>query len=154
MVASIFVNPKQFAPHEDFASYPRDLEGDMAKLATRGIDAVFAPDRELMYPAVPEFRTYVDPAGSNDENEGAARPGFFRCVWVLQEGICFELGGPLVRGFDRNSSWIRPDALTPPRSDQGRRDRRVEAVQHRPTRRGRVRAKGRLPEHRDQAARA
>ena len=83
-VASIFVNPAQFAPHEDLSRYPRALEADLAALATRGCDAVFAPRAQDMYPAgaaFAPFRTFVVPAEADSRTpEGGARPGFFRGV--------------------------------------------------------------------------
>lgn len=79
-MASIFVNPKQFAPHEDFAAYPRTLENDCKLVQSVGCDAVFAPTDEVMYPKVPKYLTYVTIEGSDSISEGAARPGFFRGV--------------------------------------------------------------------------
>jgi pantoate--beta-alanine ligase len=78
VVVSIFVNPTQFGPNEDFARYPRDLEGDMAKLASAGVDLVYAPPVEEMYP--PGFATFVAPEGPALPWEGACRPGHFRGV--------------------------------------------------------------------------
>jgi pantoate--beta-alanine ligase len=77
-VVSIFVNPAQFAPHEDFARYPRDEAGDLAKLATVGCDLVWAPDGSLMYPA--GFATRVVPSGAAEGLEGEFRPHFFAGV--------------------------------------------------------------------------
>jgi pantoate--beta-alanine ligase len=77
-VVTIFVNPAQFAPHEDFAKYPRALEADLEKLATVGADAVFAPCNEEMYPQ--GFSTYVDPPKVAERLEGVCRPGHFRGV--------------------------------------------------------------------------
>ena len=57
VVASIFVNPLQFAPSEDLATYPRDLQHDREKLAAAGVDALFEPDVPAMYPA--NFSTFV-----------------------------------------------------------------------------------------------
>src|SRR5438309_3056880 len=59
VVVSIFVNPAQFAPHEDFASYPRSFDADIAALAQEGVDLVWAPTAELMYPA--DFATRIVP---------------------------------------------------------------------------------------------
>lgn len=74
-VVSIFVNPAQFAPHEDFDRYPRDEAGDLAKLASVGCDAVWSPDRTEMYPE--GFATRVTPAGAAEGLESDFRPHFF-----------------------------------------------------------------------------
>src|SRR5262245_11934582 len=74
-VVSIFVNPAQFAPHEDFERYPRDEAGDLAKLAGVGCDLVWAPDRALMYPE--GFATRIVPAGPAEGLESEFRPHFF-----------------------------------------------------------------------------
>ena len=78
VVASVFVNPTQFGPNEDFAAYPRDLTRDSALLAEYNVDYVFAPTAEEIYPA--GFATYVTVDGLSDKLEGAARPGHFRGV--------------------------------------------------------------------------
>lgn len=78
VVASIFVNPTQFGPAEDFASYPRDLTADAATLAEYNVDYVFAPTVEEIYP--PGFSSYVTVEGLSGELEGASRPGHFRGV--------------------------------------------------------------------------
>jgi pantoate--beta-alanine ligase len=78
VVASVFVNPTQFAPNEDFAAYPRDLTRDSALLAEYNVDYVFAPTSEEIYPN--GFSTYVTVEGLSDSLEGAARPGHFRGV--------------------------------------------------------------------------
>lgn len=78
VVVSIFVNPTQFGPAEDFNSYPRDLTRDASLLAEYNVDYVFAPTVEEIYPA--GFSTYVDVEGLTDHLEGAARPGHFRGV--------------------------------------------------------------------------
>jgi pantoate--beta-alanine ligase len=76
VVVSIFVNPAQFAPSEDFASYPRSFADDVAALAALEIDLVWAPTAEAMYP--PGFATRITPAGpANVGLEDAARPHFF-----------------------------------------------------------------------------
>ena len=77
-VVSIFVNPTQFAPHEDFERYPRDEAGDLAKLATVGCDLVWGPDGSLMYPA--GFATRVVPSGAAEGLESEFRPHFFAGV--------------------------------------------------------------------------
>jgi pantoate--beta-alanine ligase len=85
VVASIFVNPLQFAPHEDFAGYPRTLERDCELLSGAGCDIVFAPDPKEMYPEVQEYQVRP-PAALADILEGLARPGFFTgvCTVVLK----------------------------------------------------------------------
>jgi pantoate--beta-alanine ligase len=81
VVMSIFVNPLQFGPTEDFARYPRDVEGDAAKAATRGVDVLFTPSREEMYPG---GRTVeVRPIALADDWEGAVRPGHFTGVLTV-----------------------------------------------------------------------
>jgi len=74
-VVSIFVNPKQFGPGEDFASYPRDEAGDAKKLAPFGADLIFAPNAQEMYPQ--GFATQVQIDGLTDVLCGASRPGHF-----------------------------------------------------------------------------
>ena len=74
-VVSIFVNPAQFAPHEDFDRYPRDEAGDLAKLAGAGCDLVWSPGRAEMYPE--GFATRITPAGAAEGLESDFRPHFF-----------------------------------------------------------------------------
>jgi pantoate--beta-alanine ligase len=78
VVVSIFVNPTQFGPREDFASYPRDFEQDCRTLEDAGVGLVFAPSVEEMYPA--GASTFVEVAGLSDRLDGASRPGHFRGV--------------------------------------------------------------------------
>lgn len=78
VVASIFVNPAQFGPHEDFTRYPRPLEHDLGVCAAEGVDLVFMPDVAVIYPA--GFRTYVEVHEWQDVLEGTSRPGHFRGV--------------------------------------------------------------------------
>ena len=78
VAVSIFVNPTQFAESEDFAEYPRDLDGDLEMLRQHGVDLVFVPDVAEVYP--PGFDTWVDVGPLADRLEGAARPGHFRGV--------------------------------------------------------------------------
>ncbi len=78
VVVSIFVNPTQFAPGEDFDRYPRDLTKDTTILADYNVDYIFAPPPEEMYPK--GFATYVTVEGLSEQLEGAARPGHFRGV--------------------------------------------------------------------------
>ena len=77
-VVSIFVNPTQFGPHEDFSRYPRTFAGDLKMLAAESVNLVFAPADEQMYPE--DFSTYVDPPAVGDRLEGECRPGHFRGV--------------------------------------------------------------------------
>jgi pantoate--beta-alanine ligase len=78
VVASIFVNRLQFAPHEDFDSYPRTFEADCRKLAACGVDIVFAPDERELYPEPQGFA--IEPPELGNQLEGEFRPGFFRGV--------------------------------------------------------------------------
>jgi pantoate--beta-alanine ligase len=79
VVASIFVNRLQFGPNEDFDRYPRTFESDRAKLEGAGVDVLFAPDEQEMYPTPQVYRVLPPPLAT--ELEGAFRPGFF-------EGVC------------------------------------------------------------------
>lgn len=78
LVASIFVNRLQFAPHEDFDRYPRTFETDCAKLNAAGVDILFAPDEAVLYPEPQQY--VVEPPPVANELEGAFRPRFFHGV--------------------------------------------------------------------------
>ena len=78
VIVSVFVNPKQFAPHEDFSRYPRDLTKDTMALADYNVDYIFAPAAEEIYPK--GFSTYVEVERLSEQLEGASRPGHFRGV--------------------------------------------------------------------------
>jgi pantoate--beta-alanine ligase len=78
VIASIFVNPTQFGPNEDFQKYPRAFDSDCEKLERAGVDYLFAPDAAEIYP--PGFRTWVNVEGLSDRLEGRSRPGHFRGV--------------------------------------------------------------------------
>src|SRR6201996_793907 len=78
VAVSIFVNPTQFGPKEDFASYPRVFEQDCQTLEAAGVDMVFAPSVGEMYP--PGATTFVEVAGLSDRLDGVSRPGHFRGV--------------------------------------------------------------------------
>ena len=78
VVVSIFVNPTQFGPTEDLATYPRDMERDLALLEQERVDMVFAPSVEEMYPA--GYSTYVEVEGITSRLEGERRPEHFRGV--------------------------------------------------------------------------
>ncbi|HKS09656.1 MAG TPA: pantoate--beta-alanine ligase [Pyrinomonadaceae bacterium] len=78
VVVSVFVNPAQFGPGEDFEHYPRDLTKDTALLTDYNVDYIFAPPVEEIYPK--GFSTYVNVEGLSEQLEGASRPGHFRGV--------------------------------------------------------------------------
>jgi pantoate--beta-alanine ligase len=78
VAVSVFVNPAQFGPHEDLSRYPRPFADDVALCASLGVDLIFHPAPEEIYP--PGFRTYVEVTGLQDAFEGASRPGHFRGV--------------------------------------------------------------------------
>ena len=78
VAVSIFVNPSQFGPNEDYGAYPRDMDSDLSKLEGAGVELVFAPDTGEMYPD--GFDTYVDVGSIAERLEGGHRPGHFRGV--------------------------------------------------------------------------
>jgi pantoate--beta-alanine ligase len=81
VIVSIFVNPAQFGPHEDFARYPRPFDQDRARLEALGVDAIFHPPVDQIYP--PAFKTRVDPGPLADLLEGKSRPGHFAGVLTV-----------------------------------------------------------------------
>jgi len=91
VVASIFVNPTQFGPNEDLAKYPRDLPRDLAMLDTAGVDLVWTPTVEVMYP--PSFQTWVEVDGLTRRLEGEVRPRHFRGVTTVVAKL-FNAVGP------------------------------------------------------------
>jgi pantoate--beta-alanine ligase len=99
VVTSIFVNRLQFAPHEDFATYPRTFERDCELLAASGCDIVFAPADNEVYPE-PQGYTVHPPPGLIDILEGKVRPGFFTgvCTVVLK---LFNMVQPAVAAFGK-----------------------------------------------------
>ena len=99
VVASVFVNPLQFAPHEDFAKYPRTLERDCELLAAGACDIVFAPSEQEVYPEPQEY-TVHPPKRLADILEGHVRPGFFTgvCTVVLK---LFNLVQPAAAVFGK-----------------------------------------------------
>jgi pantoate--beta-alanine ligase len=91
VAASIFVNPTQFGPNEDFAKYPRTFDQDCALLEAEGVALVFAPQPEEMYAA--GANTFVEVAGVGDRLDGASRPGHFRGVATIVAKL-FHIVGP------------------------------------------------------------
>jgi pantoate--beta-alanine ligase len=89
-VVSIFVNPTQFAPHEDFSRYPRDEAGDLSKLALVGCDLVWAPDAKEMYPE--GFATRVLASGAAEGLETDFRPDFFGGVATVCTKLFQQVG--------------------------------------------------------------
>ncbi|HEV3041966.1 MAG TPA: pantoate--beta-alanine ligase [Candidatus Angelobacter sp.] len=81
LVTSVFVNPTQFGPKEDFSKYPRSLEKDSGLLADAGVDYLFAPSTEEMYPK--DASTWVTVEGISDRLDGKSRPGHFRGVTTV-----------------------------------------------------------------------
>jgi pantoate--beta-alanine ligase len=90
-VVSIFVNPAQFGPNEDFKKYPRDLGKDSAYLEKGGVDCLFTPDAAEIYP--PGYRTYVEVQGLQDRLCGKSRPGHFQGVATVVLKL-FDIVGP------------------------------------------------------------
>ena len=81
VIASVYVNPSQFGPSEDFGVYPRDLDRDLGLLRKEKTDIVFAPPDDEMYPSV--FSSWVDVEKITERLEGASRPGHFRGVTTI-----------------------------------------------------------------------
>ena len=101
VVTSIFVNPKQFGPSEDFQKYPRTLEADRAALEKLGVDYLFAPPQEEIYAR--GFRTAVVVEGLSDRLEGRSRPGHFRGVTTVVLKL-FEIVQPRFAYFGRKDA--------------------------------------------------
>jgi pantoate--beta-alanine ligase len=96
VILTIFVNPTQFAPHEDLAKYPRDEAGDLAKARTCGIDLAFCPEAAAMYPA--GAQTFVEVRELQQHLEGASRPGHFAGVATIVTKL-FHITRPHVAVF-------------------------------------------------------
>jgi pantoate--beta-alanine ligase len=93
VVTSIFVNPTQFAPHEDLSRYPRDEDGDLAKLRAAGCHLVWLPKVETMYSK--GSATFVEVSGVSEEFEGAIRPGHFRGVATVCTKLFLQTGADI-----------------------------------------------------------
>lgn len=98
---SIFVNPKQFGPAEDYTKYPRDFERDRGLLEQAGVDVLFAPPAEEIYPV--GFRTTVNVEGLGDRLEGRVRPGHFRGMTTVVLKL-LEVVGPRFAYFGRKDA--------------------------------------------------
>jgi pantoate--beta-alanine ligase len=98
VVVSVFVNPLQFGPAEDFGRYPRTLEADVALCREHGVDLVYAPDVQAVYPT--GFQSHVDVEALTQGFEGAARPTHFRGVTTVVAKL-FNSIGPCVALFGR-----------------------------------------------------
>ena len=101
VIASIFVNPTQFGPSEDFQKYPRTFESDRKQLEAAGVDYLFAPEPAEMYP--PGFRTWVNVDGLSDRLDGRSRPGHFRGVTTVVLKL-FEIVQPQKAFFGRKDA--------------------------------------------------
>ena len=101
VVVSIFVNPKQFGPAEDFQKYPRTLESDRTLLESLGVDYLFAPPAEEIYPQ--SFRTLVNVEGLGNRLEGRSRPGHFQGVATVVLKL-FEIAQPRFAYFGRKDA--------------------------------------------------
>jgi pantoate--beta-alanine ligase len=102
LAVSIFVNPAQFTPSEDLSRYPRDMPRDLALLEASGVDVVFTPAPDDIYP--PGFSTYVVPGGAVSERlEAASRPGHFRGVATVVAKL-FNIVRPDVAYFGQKDA--------------------------------------------------
>lgn len=102
---TVFINPLQFGPREDLASYPRDLDGDLAKLRAAGVDLVFTPGLQEMYPS--GFSTRVEVSGVSEGLEGERRPGHFAGVATVVTKL-FALTRPDVAVFgEKDAQQLR-----------------------------------------------
>lgn len=101
VVVSIFVNPMQFGPNEDFSKYPRMMAEDCAKLATENVDLVFAPTKDDMYP--PNASTVVEVQGVSERLDGKSRPGHFKGVTTVVTKL-FEIVHPELAFFGQKDA--------------------------------------------------
>lgn len=101
VVVSIFVNPTQFGPNEDFDRYPRDLEGDLAKCEDAGAHHAFLPERSTLLPA--DYSTYITEESVAEPLEGISRPAFFRGVTTVVAKL-FNIVQPHVAIFGQKDA--------------------------------------------------
>jgi pantoate--beta-alanine ligase len=101
VVVSIFIDPAQFRSEQEFEQFPRDLARDADHLAPIGVDYVFAPSYDEMYP--PGFSTHVEVEGLSDKLEGLARPGYFRSV-ATALSVLFNLVHPKFAFFGQRDA--------------------------------------------------
>ena len=100
-IVTIFVNPTQFAQNEDLASYPRDLPRDLSLLEAAGVDLVFTPTPDQIYP--PDYQTYVTVQKLSEDREGAVRPGHFQGVATVVAKL-FNLCQPDIAYFGQKDA--------------------------------------------------
>ncbi len=101
VAASVFVNPTQFGPKEDFSKYPRPISEDIAKCREAGVDFFFAPEPGTMY--APDFSTWVDETLLSTGLCGAARPGHFKGVCTVVAKL-FNIVGPQIAVFGKKDA--------------------------------------------------
>jgi pantoate--beta-alanine ligase len=106
VAVSIFVNPTQFAPHEDYSSYPRRIESDIRTLAEAKVDLVWAPSAEVMYPE--GFATRIEPAGAAKAGlEDSFRPHFFGGVATVVAKLFLQVAPDLALFGEKDYQQLR-----------------------------------------------
>jgi pantoate--beta-alanine ligase len=106
VAVSIFVNPTQFAPHEDYSSYPRRIESDIGTLAEAKVDLVWAPSAEVMYPE--RFATRIEPAGAAKAGlEDSFRPHFFGGVATVVAKLFLQVAPDLALFGEKDYQQLR-----------------------------------------------